>query len=414
MHMPGGKRRIGSLAKNDMTEITGFDDLHDPKGIIKDLERGLADLWNAPEAFLSVNGSTAMIESAICAAMRYCPDGRILAASNCHLSVWHGIEMSGCMHRIIYPEAGRYPFALEADPKAIEKALEDDPDIKVLVITSPTYEGVISDTREIYEITQKHNCTLIIDEAHGAHLGLPYCGDEAWGDLIIKSIHKTLSAPTQTAVLLKMSDRVKTEDIRHYIDIYESTSPSYLLMSGVSEMVEYLHSADALGDWKAAVDGAVSRLTDLKNIVLFDHPSKDFSKLVFLCDGNAVADILRKEYDIEVEYAGRYHLTAMTGIGDNTDTLSRFADAVISIDKGHPELKLSLRGNIKTPEHITEKSLYEASRTPSESIDASEAAGRISAEAVYSYPPGIPVILPGDRLTSEQLCFAGEKIRVLR
>jgi len=407
MHMPGGKRRIGFLAANDITEIAGFDNLHNPSGIIMELESDLASLWNAGEAFLSVNGATAMIGSAICAAMRYFPEGRILAASNCHLSVWHGIEMSGCMHRIIDPSIGEYPFAMDVSPEAVEKALREDPGIRAVVITSPTYEGVISDTASIYNITRKYDCTLIVDEAHGAHLGLDdYWGNDATGDLVIKSTHKTLSSPTQTAVMLNYSDRVSGEDIRHYIDIFESTSPSYLLMSGMSEMCSFLSQKDCMRPWIDGVREARDRLSQLKNIKLFSADNADPSKFVLLCQGTEVAEILRDQYNIEVEAAFTSHLIAMSGIGDNTDTLMRFVQAIEEIDGSYENFGIQEFQSCCPVKHITAMSLSQVARCPSEKISISSSKGRISAEFVYNYPPGIPLILPGDEITEDQVRFS--------
>lgn len=415
MHMPGGKRSVGSYAAHDITEINGFDNLHDPCEVIKDLESDLADIWKADEAFLSVNGSTAMIEAAICSAMKYYPDGKVLAASNCHLSVWHGIEMAGSMHVIADPEIkDGIPFTLEVLPQTVEDILSSDSSIKAVVITSPTYEGVISDTGKIYEIAQRHGCTLIVDEAHGAHFGLDdFWGGESFGDLVIKSTHKTLSSPTQTAVMLKFSDRIDTRDIRHYIDIFESTSPSYLLMSGVSEMAELLHKKDALKEWEDAVEYAEEKLSGLKNIKMFKADNKDRSKFVFICNGIKCAEILRNEYRIEVEAADLTMMTAMTGIGDNKESLARFAEAMTAIDNDHPEVISQVKATAAIPKHITRTSLRIAAGSKSEKISKYEAAGRISSEFIYSYPPGIPVILPGDEITKEQCCLIRESISVL-
>lgn len=398
MHMPGSKRRIGSLSSADMTEIPALDNIHDPSSYILDLENSLASLWGARESFISVNGATAVIEAAICAAMRYFPDGRILAASNCHLSVWHGIEMSGCMHLTVDPVTGNLPFPLEIRPSDIERILCEDSSIKTVVITSPTYEGIISDTEEIFEITRRLDCTLIVDEAHGSHLGLDdFWGPDAKGDLVIKSTHKTLSSPTQTAVLLKYTDRVNEEDIRHYIDIFESTSPSFPLISGISEMAELLETDGSMEEWKKAVLFAENSLNELNNIRLFRSNIKDRSKLVFLCRGNDLANILREEYNIETEAAWNTHLIAMTGIGDTEDSVKRFADAIREIDNDHPELKTSDSPAVLCG-HITVMSLTEASRIPHERIPSKDAIGRISGEFIFKYPPGIPVLMPGEQI----------------
>ena len=403
MHMPGGKRRVGRYAHEDITEIDGFDTLHTPTGIIKDLEDKLAGIWKADEAFLSVNGATAMIEAAVCAAMRYHPEGKILLASNSHLSAWHGVEMSGAMHVVIEPEyRDGVPFAMDIDPDKVECALDGDPDIRAVVITSPTYEGIVSDTAAIYEITKKHDCTLIIDCAHGAHLGTDsYWGPDMCGDLVIKSTHKTLSSPTQTAIMLKYSDRVATEDIRHYIDIFESTSPSYLLMAGLSEMAELLGREGCEDEWINGVKASANMLKGLKNIRCFSCKGSDPSKIVLLCKGKEVSRILREEYSIEVEAALDTHLIAMTGIGDNEDTLIRFADAVLKIDNDHPELAPDDAMAPVTYGHTSDIPLGKTARMRHETIPAASSEGRIAAQFIYSYPPGIPFLIPGDVISQD-------------
>jgi len=411
MHMPGGKRRMGTLAPRDITEIKGFDDLHRPGGIIKKLEDDLADIWHAPEAFLSVNGATAMIESAVCAVMRYFPEGKVLAASNCHLSVWHGIEMCGCMHKTVDPVFCEAPFAMEVLPASVEKALEEDPSIKAVVITSPTYEGIISDTASVYEITRKHGCALIIDESHGAHLGLDdFWGNEACGDLVIKSLHKTLSSPTQTAVMLRYSDLIPAEDIRHYIDIFESSSPSYLLMSGVSETADLLRAKGALCMWEKAVSEAEQKLASLQNIRLFTADNKDRSKIILLCKGKNLAQILRDEYKIETEAAFDTHLIAMTGIGDTVETMTRFTGAVLQADNDYPELSpYGTYNGSGSYSHKPQMTLADASRCRWICTDVCDAEGRICAEFIYDYPPGIPVLMPGDLITSEAVCLLNDR-----
>ena len=406
MHMPGGKRRVGRYSSRDITEIMGFDDLHSPHGAIKDLESEIASLWHAQRAYISVNGATAMIEAAVCAAMRYHPEGKVLAASNCHLSVWHAIEMTGCMHRIVNPVFGNAPFALEVRAEDIDRALTEDPSIRCVVITSPTYEGIISDTKAVMDVTIRHGCLLIVDCAHGAHLGLDGYGcEDTCGDIVIKSTHKTLSSPTQTAVMLDHTGKISEEDIRHYIDIYESSSPSYLLMSGISEMVELLGREDAFTGWKSGIELVLSRLASLKNIRLYDADNKDRSRFVLLCRGKEMARILRDEYRIEVEAAYDTHLIAMSGIGDNSDTLGRFAEAVTAIDKMHPELGTSVSPFELNDLHDARMSLAEAARTPCSATPVNDAEGLICAGSVYDYPPGIPVLLPGDLISAEAVRY---------
>lgn len=422
MHMPGHKRNPGlvpSYLQNDITEIPGFDDLHAPSGILKDLEKDAASLWNARSAVLSVNGATAPILSSIMAASSR---GKILIASNCHISVWHALELSGCSFKLVDPKSDpSSPFFLEVDPASVKQILDSDPDIRTVVITSPTYEGVVSDIPSIYEICKEHNAALIVDESHGAHLGLnDIFPRSSEADVVIKSIHKTLHAPTQTAVLLTYSDVIREDLIRHYMDVFESSSPSYILMSGISRVITDLKSDPGLTtSWAEALMSCRKLLSErLKHVKLFEMEGADPSKLVILTgdviDSTALSDLLRKK-GIETEASFGTHLIAMTGIGDTEATLSKFAQALITIDS-------ELEGSIGSFGHITTgiepdivMPIASAISSDYEELAASECIGKVSASYCYKYPPGIPVLIPGQRITEDLLkLISKDTLKVIR
>lgn len=422
MHMPGHKRNPGyvpSYLLNDITEITGFDNLHAPSGILKDIEYDAAAVWNARSAVLSVNGATAPILSAVTAAAS---QGKILIAGNCHISVWHALEISGIDYTVIYPDTDpEFPFYLSVDPAKIEKALQDDPEIRTVVITSPTYEGVVSDTKSITEAAHRHDVSVIADEAHGAHFGLnDYFPETSAADVVIKSIHKTLHAPTQTAVLLIYSNRIREDLIRHYMDIFETSSPSYILMSGIDRVVQDLkENKDITCTWADALRTCRSRLKkELKHLSLFGQEGADPGKLVLLTagviDGTDLACMLRDK-GIECEASYGTHLIAMTGIGDNEVTLGKFADAVISIDK-------TLEGSVVPADipfpctaPVIAMSVTEAVRAGNTEISRSECEGQISAEYIFRYPPGIPVLIPGQKITPDRIALIPkDTVKVIR
>ena len=417
MHMPGGKRNpdfVSQAFMRDITEIGGFDNLHAPEGLLKDMEDCAASVWKARNAFLSVNGSSALILAAIWSAAIQNPGTKILVAMNCHLAVWNAIELAGSSIVPLMPAFDpELPFAGHISPSDIEKNLARDPSIKTVVITSPTYEGVLSDTDEIFRITRKYDAILITDSAHGAHLGLDdnFFGPDAKGDLVIKSLHKTLNAPTQTAVMLTSKDcPVPAGVIMNFIDIFETTSPSYVLLGGISRCVASLTKGkEIMKPWEAGIAYAESELSGLRNYRLWKAPCRERSKLVILGDGIKLATNLRCDYNVECEAAFATHLIAMTGIGDTEDSIKRFCDAVIRLDElqdNEPaEPEKSFMGRPQPRFLTTVRDAYLRGMTADEA-PLEESCGMIAGEFLFAYPPGVPLLIPGEMITDQTIQFA--------
>ena len=411
MHMPGGKRNpdfVSQAFMRDITEIDGFDNLHSPEGLLKDMEDCASSLWNARKAFLSVNGSSALILAAIWSASILNPGSKILTAMNCHLSVWNAIELTGSSIVPLMPVFDNgLPFAGHISPSDIERNLARDPSIKTVVITSPTYEGALSDTDEIFRITRKYDALLITDCAHGAHLGLDdsFFGPDSKGDLVIKSLHKTLSSPTQTAVMLLHEGCPAEESlIRRGLDIFETSSPSYVLLCEVSRCLAKISSKgpELLKPWEEAIVYAEQNLTGLRNFKLWDAPIRERSKFVLMGAGDMLFEYLRGTFNIECEASFRSHLIAMTGIGDTTESVKRFCDAVIAtdnaIDGGYTESEFISRPYPRFATTLREAS---KSRLICEEVSPENAVGRISGEFIYGFPPGIPLLMPGEVITED-------------
>ena len=276
------------------------------------MEDCAASIWNARNAFLSVNGSSALILAAIWSASILNPGTKILTAMNCHLSVWNALELTGSTIVPLMPAFDpELPFAGHISPSDIERNLARDPSIKTVIITSPTYEGVLSDTDEIFRITRKYDAVLITDSAHGAHLGLDdsFFGPDAKGDLVIKSLHKTLSSPTQTAVML-LNEGCPIEErlIRRGLDIFETSSPSYILLGGISKCLALLNSKgpEILKPWEEAISYAETNLRGLRNFKLWEAPVRERSKFVLMGMGSALFEYLRGTFNIE--WIGRAHV----------------------------------------------------------------------------------------------------------
>lgn len=248
-HMPGHKRHLQGVFDPygmDITEIHGFDNLHNAEGIIRYSELRAAKLYNSEETHFLINGSTCGLLSAIsaCAA----PNESVLIARNCHMSVYNALFLRQLQVEYIYPEeiAGT-GICGSVDPSAVDGMLESNPSIRAVVITSPTYEGIVSDIATICRISHQHRAVLIVDEAHGAHLpfheDFPESAIATGADLVIHSLHKTMPALTQTALLHVNGDYVDRQKLRQYLSIYQSSSPSYVLMASMDYCMKLIEKS---------------------------------------------------------------------------------------------------------------------------------------------------------------------------
>ena len=245
-HMPGHKRNPDSVRgdfpfERDITEIEGFDNLHHPEDILLEAQQNVSKLYGTKESYYSVNGSTAALLAAVSAAVPR--KGQILVARNCHKAVYHAMYLRKLKPTYIYPQMDmKWWINGGIFPDKVERCLAENPEIKAVLITSPTYDGVVSDVKAIAEITHKYEIPLIVDEAHGAHFHFsnyfPTSAVELGADLVIQSFHKTLPAMTQTAILHNCSDRVDGRLIRRFMGIYQTSSPSYILMASIDACID--------------------------------------------------------------------------------------------------------------------------------------------------------------------------------
>ncbi|MDO4345589.1 MAG: aminotransferase class V-fold PLP-dependent enzyme, partial [Eubacteriales bacterium] len=254
-HMPGHKRRLGvpeGIREIDITEIDGFDNLHHAEGILKEAQQRAAKLYGAEETYYLVNGSTAGILAAISACVGQ--GGKLLMARNSHKAAYHAAEVRALKTVYLYPQriggekdGGLFSgagLAGSISPADVRRALENDSKIEAVFLTSPTYDGIVSDIKEIAGIAHSFGVPLIVDEAHGAHFGFhPYFPESSvrlGADIVIHSLHKTLPSMTQTALLHQNGVLVKRERIQKYLDIYQTSSPSYVMMACMDGCIEML------------------------------------------------------------------------------------------------------------------------------------------------------------------------------
>ena len=429
MHMPGHKRNTALApylkelrADLDITEIDGFDNLPRATGLLRHSMQDAAALYGAHRTFFMVNGSTGGILSAVHALTM--PGDTALVARNCHMSVFHALGLRRITARYLEPEYDdNFQVVGSMSPLTVEKALQEHPETRLVVVTSPTYEGVISNIAEIADVVHQHEAVLLVDEAHGSHLDLsPYFTGSAVGagaDIVIHSLHKTLPSLTQTALAHVKTDR-KAQRFTEALETYQSTSPSYLLLSSIDACIRLLkeQSEPLLKNWHDVLrrfDALCEPLERLRVLchgqdTLAMHPGFyrfDEGKLLISTldtdlTGPELMDILRQKYRIEAEMSTASAVLCMTGPGDTFETIERLAKALLSIDR-QTEKKERPDSVFDIPTLLPEITIAQAEERPWREVELKEAEGMVCAEYIMAYPPGVPLAIPGCRLTEELL-----------
>lgn len=434
-HMPGHKRRLKTdtmreLAQIDITEIDGFDNLHDAQGILKRIQEEAAATYGAEESFFLVNGSTAGILSAISTAVS--PGGKILMVRGAHKSAYHAAYLRDLQIAYLWP--GVHPLFgcnLPATAKEVEEALQQTPDVQAVFIVSPTYEGLAADVKSIAEAAHKRNIPLIVDEAHGAHLGFdgrwPESSVKQGADLVIQSLHKTLPAPTQTAILHvngKLVDRCR---LRRFLGIYQTSSPSYIFMAAMEDAIATTSAnrEKLFGDFWEYWKGMTESLSACRNLIFLKEENSDPGKLAVMdrtgfLDGEQLYEMLLHKYHLQPEMAAGRYVLAMFTVGDTKEGYERLTKALLEIDeyitaewsKTAATATQPAEGNrmadAVTPVCIQKKTqavigIGRAWDTPKEWVLLKDAEGKTAGEYVNLYPPGSPIIVPGEIFTKDIL-----------
>lgn len=426
-HMPGHKRQLCGFFpyELDITEIEEFDNLHHAEGILLDAQQQAAQMYHSQKAYYLVNGSTCGILAAISAATTR--GGRILVARNCHKAVYNAIYLRQLRAEYVYPVETHYGIQGQILASDVKKKLEECPDIEAIVITSPTYDGLVSDIKAIAELAHAHKATLIVDEAHGAHFGL----DEAFpenatllgADAVIMSVHKTLPAPTQTALLHLCSDRIDVARMERFLGIYETSSPSYVLMAGIEEslrlaqnakgaqMKEYVRLLHAFRERMRKL--TVIRVPGAEDFTKEEAFDYDIGKILIetngTLSGKGLQAKLLEEYGLQTEMSSANYVLAMTSFADTKEGFKRLAKALEEIDA---TLAGSEKQEIFSPKEIYRQpkkavEIDEVMDGATECIAFSGAEGKVCADYIYLYPPGIPVIVPGEVLDQQTIEVIG-------
>lgn len=461
-HMPGHKRQLRLIEdpyQIDITEIDGFDNLHHAEGILLEAEQRAAQLYGSDETHYLVNGSTSGLLAAVSACTRR--GGRILVARNCHKAVYHAVFLNGLHVSWLYPEIdmsrGIYG---SIDPEQVRRALTEDGRITAVVLTSPTFDGVVSDIREIARIVHESGALLIVDEAHGAHFAMdPYFPESAvtcGADLVINSVHKTLPSLTQTALIHVNGSGVDRIRLRKYLDIFQSSSPSYVLMAGIDRCICLMteRRQELYAQFIRYLEASRKRLSRLDHLHLLTGEEKDFpcfaydkSRLVISTEhsgigGQELYRILRETYHLQPEMAAEQYVILITTVADTEEGLNRLCCALEEIDAGlvpgsevlhdmHQETSADSGCACHWLQNEEAMSMEDAENGEMYETLLTESIGGVSGEFIYLYPPGIPLLIPGERI-SRQLMeklesyrnqgfslqgltdYRGEKIRLVK
>ncbi len=447
-HMPGHKRkhsrcRLSDIYQLDITEIEGFDNLHHAEGLLLGLQKKAAQIYHAEESFFLINGSTGGILSAVSAVAQ--EGKKLLIARNCHKSVYHAVLLNRLRTEYLWPEIiEEFDIQGEITPVQVAESLKernDHGDICGIVITSPTYDGVISDIQKIAEISHHYQIPLIVDEAHGAHFVLsekaPRSAVECGADIVINSVHKTLPAMTQTALLHVQGKLVDRGKLKKYLTIYQSSSPSYILMASIDNCMDFIMEQgqerfDRLLKLREKVDERAAYFSHIKIFPVGENC--DPGKLVISVKntnmtGKELYDVLLGKYYLQMEMAAPTSVLGILTVMDSEEGVDRLLTALEELDRGLTGIKdkkMKEKSGVDAGCHgssddmpwlfaeYKEKqsalSIYEAEQMEKEWLPFSMAAGRVSGEFLYLYPPGIPLVVPGERM-GKQLVQKIEEIR---
>lgn len=421
-YMPGHKNNLrgfqelefisNNLYSIDNTEIPGLDNLHIPQGIILEGERLIARAYSSERSYFLVNGSTCGIYSMIMGLTKQ--NDKIIVQRNCHRSVFMACMMGDLDAIYINPEISEeFGIAASIDVDKLIELMDKNRDAKAVIVTYPTYYGTCLDLKRIIYEAHKRNILVLVDEAHGAHLyfnnKLPKGAMELGADAAVTSLHKTTPSLTQTAVL-NVGKGILRDGIEFMLRLFQSTSPSYVLMASM-DSARYIMETRGT----ELLDNLIENINTFKekvinigcyNILGSEHIGKsyihdiDITKMVIKSKigGRKLEALLRKKYKIQVEMSDAYNVVALCSVGDTKDSFIRLYRALLECSSDYVNYE---RIKFYLPKYKIKMKMREAYYSKKVDIRLEDAEGFISAEIAAPYPPGIPLLLPGEVITRD-------------
>ncbi|HIU50203.1 MAG TPA: aminotransferase class I/II-fold pyridoxal phosphate-dependent enzyme [Candidatus Limousia pullorum] len=429
--VPGHKRGRGNpeltalLGENcvqmDVNSMKPLDNLCHPISVIRDAEVLAAEAFHAAHAFLMVGGTTSAVQSMILSVVKR--GEKIILPRNVHRSVMGALVLCGAIPIYVNPACDeKLGIPLGMSVSDVKKAIEKHPDAKAVLVNNPTYYGICSDLRSIVKLAHEHNMLCLADEAHGTHFyfgeNLPVSAMDAGADMAAVSMHKSGGSLTQSSLLL--AGPAMTEGhIRQIINLTQTTSGSYLLLSSldisrrnlalrgkesfarVVDLAEYARAEiNAIGGYYAYS----KELINGDSIFDFDVTKLSVNTLNIGLAGIEVYDLLRDEYDIQIEFGDLGNILAYISIGDRIREIERLVSALYEVRRRFSKSKSDLMSHEYIDPQVA-VSPQDAFYADKESLPIRETEGRVCSEFVMCYPPGIPILAPGERITKEILDY---------
>lgn len=421
-HMPGhkGKNTLVNWGEYipfiDTTEVEGMDNLLEPRGIIQESQDLTAKVFGAKATYYGVNGSTGSNYVALATITK--PGDKVLIQRNCHKSIYNALILNRLNPVYIYPNYNEnFNVLTGLYPEDIEQILTEQPDIKAVVLTYPNYYGVCSDLKKIADIIHNHNKILMVDEAHGPHMGfsekLPISALKAGADIVIHSTHKTLPSFTQTSMIHVGTDRIDLNKLRDRYQLYTTTSPSYLFTASNEIAAAFMDSEEGRKklDWNVEkCEEVIKRLNAIDRVEVFTGDpsdetifSKDLTKILISIDGIRGSQIkkrLKKEYNIRLEMSDYYYALIFATLMNEEEDYEKLVAAIEDMAKKSEFEEINyVNINMPTPKVIMNPA--DAYYSKKMQVGLKEAIGRIAAAPIIPYPPGIPLIVPGEEFTKD-------------
>lgn len=427
-HVPGHKQGRGFCAdkpflnkealKMDLTSVPETDNVFNPKGAILEAEQLASELYGADRAFFLVNGTTSGIQAMIASVCS--PGDKIIMPRNAHRSAIGGLVLSGAYPIYVLPEINKeFGISMGVSEETLKKALETNPDARAVFLINPNYYGTTSNLKALVDLAHSYDLAVLVDEAHGAHLPfaerLPLSALQAGADLVASSMHKLGGSLTQSSILFLNRGRVSAQKVQSILNLIQTTSPSYLLLASL-DLARYQLAEKGKEMVSSAVDLALyarRKIKKIKGLKLLEKEEDrsgfyalDPTKIVVNVAGLGLTGyeaerILRQEYKIQLELSDLYNVLFLISLGDKKYMLDRMVSALKDISDKR-KVKNVVR-YLPPPPAIPELNVLPRDAFYANACDVSleEAEGKISAEAVMAYPPGIPLVCPGEVITSE-------------
>lgn len=433
-YVPGHKRGQGASAalrdlvgdrplQADLPELPELDNLLAPQGVIQAAQDLAAQTFGADHTWFLANGSTCGVEAMVLATCR--PGDTLIVPRNCHQSVIAALILAGVHPIFVTPEVDpQWGLAHGVTPDAVATALQAHPEAAAVLLVSPTYYGVCSDVAAIAHLTHQHGIPLLVDEAHGAHFGfhpdLPASALSCGADVVVQSTHKVLGALTQAAMLHSQGDRVAPARIQAALALVQSTSPNYLLLASLDAarqqmatagerlMAQTLGIVREVGDrLQALLQLATLQPTDRSQAgkPLFDPTRLTLDVRGLGLTGFEADDILHNRYRVTCELPSLHSLTFVFTLGNTAAHGQQLVEALEHLIQHHAQPPLDTQTLAVPPVGAIALSPRDAFFAATETIPLAAAPGRIAAEWLCPYPPGIPVLIPGERITPDALYY---------